>query len=114
VRPLGFPRRVRHPVGPSENVADAHPGAVRGFSQHLQRRRRSGQDRQAQAVLREQTLRRCGIYPPLEQPAQTHAGDSVTFRAALEAIVIVSACPQDIVPINNCDPTAIEIELSVS
>jgi hypothetical protein len=26
----------------------------------------------------------------------------------------VSACPQDIVPINNCDPTAIDIELPAS
>ncbi len=47
------------------------------------------------------------------EPAQTHAGDSVTFRAAMEAIVVVSACPQDIVPINNCDPTAIEIEIEL-
>jgi len=48
------------------------------------------------------------------EPAQTRAGDSVTFRAAMEAIVVVSACPQDIVPINNCDPTAIDIELPAS
>ena len=45
------------------------------------------------------------------EPAQTRPGDSVTFRAAMEVIVVVSACPQDIVPINNCDPTAIELEL---
>jgi uncharacterized protein len=48
------------------------------------------------------------------EPAQTRAGDSVTFRAVMDAIVVVSACPQDIVPINNCDPTAIDIELPAS
>jgi uncharacterized protein YcgI (DUF1989 family) len=25
--------------------------------------------------------------------------------------VVVSACPQDIVPINGCNPTSLEIEL---
>jgi uncharacterized protein YcgI (DUF1989 family) len=48
------------------------------------------------------------------EPAQTRAGDSVTFRAVMDTIVVVSACPQDIVPINNCDPTAIDIELPAS
>jgi hypothetical protein len=45
------------------------------------------------------------------EPAPTRAGDSVTLRAEMDCIVVVSACPQDIVPINNNDPTAIAIEL---
>jgi uncharacterized protein YcgI (DUF1989 family) len=44
------------------------------------------------------------------EPAPTRAGDSITFRAAMDAIVIVSACPQDIVPINDRNPTAVAIE----
>ena len=44
-------------------------------------------------------------------PARTGAGDSVTLRAEMDAIVVVSACPQDIVPINDRNPTPIAIEL---
>jgi uncharacterized protein YcgI (DUF1989 family) len=44
------------------------------------------------------------------EPAPTKAGDSVTLRAAMDCIVVVSACPQDIVPINDRDPTPIAIE----
>jgi uncharacterized protein len=45
------------------------------------------------------------------EPAPTKAGDSITFRAAMDCIVVVSACPQDIVPINDCNPTAVAIDL---
>jgi uncharacterized protein YcgI (DUF1989 family) len=45
------------------------------------------------------------------EPAPTQAGDSITFRAAMDCIVVVSACPQDIVPINDCNPTAVAIDL---
>ena len=45
------------------------------------------------------------------EPAPTGAGDSITFRAAMDCIVVVSACPQDIVPINDCNPTAVAIDL---
>jgi uncharacterized protein len=45
------------------------------------------------------------------EPAPTAAGDSVTLRAEMDCIVVVSACPQDIVPINNNDPTPIAIDL---
>jgi uncharacterized protein YcgI (DUF1989 family) len=45
------------------------------------------------------------------EPAPTQAGDSITFRATMDAIVVVSACPQDIVPINDRNPTAVAIEL---
>jgi uncharacterized protein len=44
-------------------------------------------------------------------PAVTGPGDSITLRAEMETIVVVSACPQDIVPINDRNPTSIAIEL---
>jgi uncharacterized protein len=45
------------------------------------------------------------------EPAPTKPGDAVTMRAELDCYVLVSACPQDIVPINGRNPTSIEIEL---
>jgi uncharacterized protein len=44
-------------------------------------------------------------------PAPTAAGDSITLRAAMDCIVVVSACPQDIVPINARNPTSIAVEV---
>jgi uncharacterized protein len=45
------------------------------------------------------------------EPAPTAPGDSITLRAEMDCIVVVSACPQDIVPINDCNPTSVAIEL---
>lgn len=45
------------------------------------------------------------------EPAPTAAGDSVMLRAEMDCYVVVSACPQDIVPINGLNPTPIAIEL---
>jgi uncharacterized protein YcgI (DUF1989 family) len=45
------------------------------------------------------------------EPARTRAGDSVTLRAQMDALVVVSACPQDIVPINDRNPTRLAIEV---
>ncbi len=45
------------------------------------------------------------------EPAPTKPGDSVTLQAVMDCLVVVSACPQDIVSINNNDPTPIAIEL---
>jgi uncharacterized protein YcgI (DUF1989 family) len=45
------------------------------------------------------------------EPAPTGPGDYVTLRAEMDCFVVVSACPQDIVAINNNDPTAVAIEL---
>ena len=45
------------------------------------------------------------------EPAPTAPGDSVTLRAEMDCYVVVSACPQDIVPINGLNPTPIAIEL---
>ena len=44
-------------------------------------------------------------------PAPTHPGDSVVFRAALDSIVVASACPQDLNEINHYRPTSIGIVL---
>ena len=35
------------------------------------------------------------------EPAPTKPGDSVTLQAVMDCLVVVSACPQDIVPIND-------------
>jgi uncharacterized protein len=45
------------------------------------------------------------------EPAQTTAGDSVTVRAAMDAFVVLSACPQDIVPINRGEPKPLVLEV---
>lgn len=44
-------------------------------------------------------------------PAETEAGDYVQLRAEIDLVLAVSACPQDILPINRRDPTPIELEL---
>ena len=46
--------------------------------------------------------------PPLCGP-----GDWVTLRAELDLIVVFSACPQDLVPVNgaNCMPTEAHVVL---
>jgi uncharacterized protein len=44
-------------------------------------------------------------------PAETQPGDHVVLRAELDVVVAVSACPQDIVAINNRRPSPIAIEL---
>jgi hypothetical protein len=45
------------------------------------------------------------------EPAPSAAGDAVTFRAELDAIVVVSACPQDITTLNGGTPSRIGLEL---
>ncbi len=45
------------------------------------------------------------------EPAPTKPGDGVVLRTEMDCIVVVSACPQDIVPINGGDPTPLSIEL---
>ncbi len=45
------------------------------------------------------------------QPALSRPGDSVTFRAELDCYVVLSACPQDIVPINDKKPTGMALEV---
>ncbi|MGZ4480805.1 MAG: DUF1989 domain-containing protein [Gaiellales bacterium] len=45
------------------------------------------------------------------EPALTGPGDSVTLRAELDCIVVLSACPQDIITINRNQPGPLEIEV---
>ena len=44
-------------------------------------------------------------------PAETKAGDHVVLRAEVDLFLVVSACPQDIVAINDRKPSRIAIEL---
>ncbi len=49
------------------------------------------------------------------EPTVSAAGDSVLFRAEVDVIVIASACPMDIVPINGPGGgTPVDVELIVS
>jgi len=45
------------------------------------------------------------------EPAPTRPGDHVVLRAELDLLLVVSACPQDLVPINAGRPTPVAIEL---
>jgi uncharacterized protein YcgI (DUF1989 family) len=45
------------------------------------------------------------------EPARTRSGDSVLFRAELNCYVALSACPNDIVGINNDGPGPLAIEI---
>jgi uncharacterized protein YcgI (DUF1989 family) len=47
-------------------------------------------------------------------PTVAKAGDYVVFRAELDCVVVVSACPQDLVPVNgeNCTPADLAFEVS--
>ena len=47
-------------------------------------------------------------------PTVSKAGDYMVFRAELECVVVMSACPQDLVPVNgnDCIPSNIHFEVS--
>jgi uncharacterized protein YcgI (DUF1989 family) len=45
------------------------------------------------------------------EPALTKPGDHVGFRAELECFVVLTACPQEVVPINDGHPTALALEI---
>ena len=47
--------------------------------------------------------------PPTSKP-----GDHVTLRAELDCIVAMSACPQDMVPINGPDMKPVELHFRVT
>ena len=47
-------------------------------------------------------------------PPVSHAGDEVAFRAEVDVIVVMSACPQDLVPVNGSDNTPRELEFYVN
>lgn len=43
------------------------------------------------------------------ETATSRPGDSITFEAAMDCVVVVSACPQDIVGINDGAPTPLRL-----
>jgi len=45
------------------------------------------------------------------EPAPSKAGDSITFRAELDGVICVTACPQDLTPLCGGEPTAIAVDL---
>ena len=45
------------------------------------------------------------------EPAVSKAGDSVTFRVEIDSYIVLTACAQDILPINDLDPSALALEL---
>ena len=47
-------------------------------------------------------------------PPTTRPGDSVTLRAELDCIVAMSACPQDILPINGRTGTTTEAHYEIT
>lgn len=46
------------------------------------------------------------------QPTVSKAGDYVVFEAIKPVVMIVSSCPQDILPINSGDPVEFDVEIS--
>ena len=44
-------------------------------------------------------------------PGRSRPGDSVTFRTELECYVVLTACAQDITPINDHNPTSLAIDV---
>ncbi|MGC4941141.1 DUF1989 domain-containing protein [Kribbella sp. DT2] len=44
-------------------------------------------------------------------PAATKPGDSITFRAELDCVVVLSACPQDLNVINGSGPTDLALDV---
>jgi uncharacterized protein YcgI (DUF1989 family) len=45
-------------------------------------------------------------------PAVSRPGDAPTFEAAMDCVVVVSACPMDLNPINGERPTPLAIEIT--
>jgi uncharacterized protein YcgI (DUF1989 family) len=45
------------------------------------------------------------------EPSPCKPGDFVTFRAEMDVVYAVSACPQDIIPINSCAPVEAHLEV---
>lgn len=44
-------------------------------------------------------------------PSASRPGDAITFQAVTDCVVVVSACPQDLVEINGGAPTSLAIDL---
>jgi len=46
--------------------------------------------------------------PPVSAP-----GDHVDFKAAMDCVCVMSACPQDLIPVNGVDNTPVELHFEV-
>ncbi|TQS26847.1 DUF1989 domain-containing protein [Microbispora sp. KK1-11] len=44
-------------------------------------------------------------------PAVSRPGDAITFQAVMDCVLVVSACPQDLVAINGGVPTSLAIDV---
>jgi len=44
-------------------------------------------------------------------PGGSKAGDSVTFRTEMDCYIVLTACAQDILPINDRNPTSLAIDV---
>jgi len=49
-----------------------------------------------------------GVAPPVSKP-----GDAVTFRAEMDALVVMSACPHDLFPVNGADCTPHDVAFRI-
>jgi len=47
-------------------------------------------------------------------PTVSKPGDQITLRAEMDCIIVLSACPQDMVPINGPDMTPVELDFQVT
>ena len=47
-------------------------------------------------------------------PTVSEPGDRVTLRAELDCIAVMSACPQDMTPINGPDMRPVELHFEVT
>lgn len=47
-----------------------------------------------------------------DDPAVSKPGDYVQIRACMDCVVVMSACPQDIVPINDLNPVDVHFVVS--
>ena len=47
-------------------------------------------------------------------PAPSRPGDAVTFEADMDCVIVVSACPMDLNPINGDRPTSLAIDFVAS
>ena len=45
------------------------------------------------------------------EPAPTKPGDYILLRAEFDCYFVLTACPQDVVPINDMNPTSLALEL---
>ena len=46
------------------------------------------------------------------QPPVSEAGQYIAFRAEMDLIIVLSACPQDMVPVNDMNPTDAHFRIS--